>query len=152
MLNRLILQNNMLIWCNISAINASINKYGTHVYFNYQNWWIERVHGQLWWVFISHVTLKSTEKWNMMHFEETLLSQQNLSAVAPVCGLRAFDTYLSTRMSAPESSRRSSQYCYSCPSVRAAIVIWEISTCLVSQFLAVKTHMGFIFHHWSIYF
>ena len=64
MFNRRILQNNMLIWCIISAINASIMKYKTHACFNYRNRLIERV-------FISHVTQKSAEKYNMLQFEQT---------------------------------------------------------------------------------
>ena len=32
-------------------------------------------------LFISHVTLKSDEKWNMLQFEQTLLCLQKLSAV-----------------------------------------------------------------------
>ena len=55
-------------------------KYKAYVCFNYQNLLIEIV-------FISHITQKSAEKWNMRQFEQTLLSQQNLSAVNfPVWG------------------------------------------------------------------
>ena len=76
MLNCRILQSNAAYctWCKIIAINASILEYKTLVCFNYQNWLIEIV-------FIFHVTQKSAEKWNMLQFEQTLLSQQNLSAV-----------------------------------------------------------------------
>ena len=74
MFNRHILPNNMLIWYNISDKNASIMNYKTHVCFNYQNRLIESV-------IISHVTQKSAQKWNMLQFEQTLLSQKNLSAV-----------------------------------------------------------------------
>ena len=74
MFNRRILQNNKLIWCNVSTLNASIMKYWTHVSFNCQYTLIERV-------FTSLGAQKSAEKWHMLHFEQTFFNQQNLSAV-----------------------------------------------------------------------
>ena len=47
MFNRRILPNNMPIWCDLSATNASIMKYKAHVCFNHQNRLIESL-------FISH--------------------------------------------------------------------------------------------------
>ena len=55
MFNLSILQNNMVIWCYMSAINALIMKYKTHVCFNYRISLTEIV-------FISHVTHKSADE------------------------------------------------------------------------------------------
>ena len=91
-----------LIWCNIIiAINASIMKYKAHVSFNYQNWFIEIV-------FISHVTQKSAEKWNMMQFEQTLSAKSVCCEIAPVCGRRAISTNI---LSAENTSRRARRCC-----------------------------------------
>ena len=80
-------------------------KYKTHVCFNYQNWLIESV-------FISHVTQKSDEKWNMRQFEQMLLCQQNLSAVMLLrCGGEEQLARISYLLAAADISRRARRYC-----------------------------------------
>ena len=103
MFNRCILQNNMLIWCNIGAINASIMKYKSHMRFNYQNWLIESV-------FISHITDKSAENGTCCSLSRRCLACKIclLWRIAPMCCSRAIYTYI---LSAPDMSKRDRWCC-----------------------------------------
>ena len=95
------LTNNILVWCNISAINASIMKCKAHVCFNYKT---DQLKPGLFLMSLRNLLTK----WNLRQLARPDADLRSISAcrnVAPVCGRRAISTYI---LSAADTRRRAS--------------------------------------------